>query len=122
MANEITIQFSLSRQDATVASNNHNIPIKNLKLTQTQQSHCDVMQTVGTSEETVAFTDVLVNGMLFLHNLDVTNYIEIGTTTTDYPIKLKAGEFGFFRLNTGKTLYAKANTAAIVLRAVQYPN
>ncbi len=122
MANEITVQFSMSRADAVVTTNTHNIPLKSLTITQSQKTHCDVMATIDTTEETVAFTDVLVNGCLFLHNLDATNYVEIGTTTGDYPIKLKAGEFAFIRLNTGKTLYARANTAAITLRAVQYPN
>lgn len=122
MANEITIQFSMSRTDAVVTTNTHNIPLKSLSITQSQKTHCGVMATIGTTEETVVFTDMLVNGCLFLHNMDVTNYVEIGTTTGDYPIKLKAGEFAFIRLNVGKTLYAKANTTAIVLRAVQYPD
>lgn len=122
MAGVIKVQFAMSRTDSVVASNTHNIPLKSLSLVQSQTSHCDVMPTIGTTEETVVFTDILVNGVVYLENMDATNNISYGTTTGDYPFFLKPGDIAYVRLTAGKTLYAKAAVAACVLRACQYPN
>lgn len=68
--------------------------------------------TIGTSEESITFTDIGTNGWVQLYNLDSTNYVEVGFSTGVYGIKLKAADPAEFRLNTGATLYLKANTAA----------
>jgi hypothetical protein len=71
------------------------------------------VQTVGTSEEALtAHSDIGTIGYVFLHNMDSTNYVEFGRTTGVYTIKLQAGEPALFRLTSGTTLYAKANTSA----------
>jgi hypothetical protein len=50
---------------------------------------------------------------MFVRNMDVTNFVKIraGSGLTDL-IKLKPGEFALFRLMTGITPYAIADTAA----------
>ena len=68
--------------------------------------------TIGTSEESITFTDIGTNGWVHLYNADATNYVEVGFSTGVYGIKLKAGDRAQFRLNTGITIYLKANTAA----------
>ena len=55
-----------------------------------------------------------------MQNLDATNYIEIGFSTTVYGLRLEAGEAIAFRLNPGATIYAKANTAACKLLCKVY--
>ena len=70
------------------------------------------VQEVGTSEEELAQgADLGTPGYLFIKNLDATNYVEIGSTTGVYDIKVKAGEVALYRHNSS-TIYAKANTAA----------
>lgn len=56
-------------------------------------------------------------GFSFFRNLDATNFVEIGVQVggTFYPvIKLKAGEYGVCRFSV-LTLYARADTAAVLL-------
>jgi hypothetical protein len=43
--------------------------------------------------------------------MDTTNYVEVGAVTTQYGIKLLAGEFALFRVN-GTDVFCKADTAA----------
>jgi hypothetical protein len=70
------------------------------------------VQGIGTSEEELAQgADLGTPGYVFIKNLDATNYVEVGSTTGVYDIKLKAGEIAVYRHNSA-TLYAKANTAA----------
>lgn len=71
---------------------------------------------VGTSEENLSVGDVGTEGLLFLKNLDSTNYVEFGMSDsgTMKPIgKLLAGEIAFFRMKPGQTLRWQANTAAV---------
>lgn len=66
---------------------------------------------IGTTEETVSFGDIASKGVLLLHNLDSTNYVEYGTVTSGTGQKIKPGEVHFTRLKPAETLYMKADTA-----------
>jgi len=68
--------------------------------------------TIGTSEESIAFAELASQGFCIIHNLDPTNYIRWGFSTGVYGGRLKPGEYCFFRLNPGSTLFLVANTAA----------
>jgi len=121
MANEITIQLSMSRQHATVAADNHTFPSLRSQYTQTGTGQDDRKHTIGTTEESITFTDIGTNGYVLTHNLDSTNYVEWGFSTGVYGGKMKAGETaGPFRMNPGATLYLKANTAACKVRVIHY--
>lgn len=54
-------------------------------------------------------------GYYLIINLDATNYVEIGLTNS-YAIKLLAGEVCLFRADGA--IYAKANTAAVLVEFV----
>lgn len=70
------------------------------------------VQEIGTSEEQLAQgADLGTPGYMFIKNMDATNYVEVGSTTGVYDIKLKAGEVCLYRHNSA-TVYAKANTLA----------
>lgn len=69
-------------------------------------------QTIGTSEESEALSELATEGMCILVNLDDTNYVEWGFSTGVYGGRLKPGEHAVLRLNTSTTLYLRANTAA----------
>ena len=72
------------------------------------------VQSVGTTEELLeGHADMTAVGVVLLINLDATNYVEFGSTTGVYDLKLKAGEFALYRHNSN-FIYAKANTAAVL--------
>ena len=80
----------------------------------------DKIVSVGTSEETIAFTDIGTPGYLYLTNLDIANYVEVGFTTsaTASAMKVAAGGFIIVPLSASATVYAKANTAACRVRVI----
>lgn len=71
-------------------------------------------QTIGTSDETLVFTDVVpAGGFLLVYNSDPTNYVEVDSASTydKFPQKLTAGKFVLLLPQTS-TIHAKANTGA----------
>lgn len=68
--------------------------------------------TIGTSEESQAFSELSTLGWVHLKNLDSTNYVQWGFATGAYGGRLEAGETATFRLEPSTTLYMVANTAA----------
>jgi hypothetical protein len=123
MANEITIIYGMSRQHATNALDNHQVsqaPVRK-QFTQTGVGQFDVKPSIGTSEESITFTDIATNGWAMFTNMDTTNYVEWGFSTGVYGGKMKAQESaGPFRVNPGATIYLKANTGACRVRVVMY--
>jgi len=123
MANEITITYGMSRQHATNALDNHQVsqaPVRKT-FTQTGVGQFDVKPSIGTSEESITFTDIATNGWAMFTNMDATNYVEWGFSTGVYGGKMKAQESaGPFRVNPGATIYLKANTGACRVRVVMY--
>ena len=73
---------------------------------------------IGTSETQITIITGIGNAnWVFLKNLDVANYVEVGFATTVYNMKLTANasasysQFAFFPITPGATtLYLKANT------------
>ena len=85
---------------------------ESISVTVTGDAFTSGVQAVGTTEEELAQgADLGTPGYVFIKNLDTTNYVEIGSTTGVYDLKLKAGEIALYRHNSA-TIYAKANTAA----------
>jgi hypothetical protein len=80
----------------------------------------DKIVLIGTSQETISFTDIAIPGYMYLTNLDIANYIEVGFTTaaTADAMKVPAGGFLIVPLSTSATVYAKANTAACRVRVI----
>ena len=79
--------------------------------------------TVGTSEESITFGELSTAGYLFMQNLDSTNYVQWGFSTTVYGGRIKAGETaGPFRMEPGLTLFLKANTAACKMVVYGFEN
>ena len=71
---------------------------------------------IGTTEESEAFSELSTLGWFIMRNLDPTNYVQWGFATADYGGRMEAGETaGPFRLEPGTTLYLKANTAACLV-------
>ena len=79
--------------------------------------------TIGTSEENISFGDVSP-GLVFILNLDSTNFVEFGkddASTMKEIGKISAGKFAVFELATGETLRMKADTASVDCLIKGYP-
>lgn len=87
---------------------------KTVSITQTNQGHASGCQTIGTTEEAIVVTDITTSGVAYFLNIDAANFVQLGVvvSATFYPlVRLLAGEVASFRLDTGATIYAKADTA-----------
>ena len=119
MANEITTSISLQLINSFLRLDFK--PAK-IQTTQTTAGLFDSVRSIATTETTVSLTGITTPKVAVIWNLDATNYVEFGTTTTDYPIKLfptGTGIPNIITLNATKTtLYLKANTAACKVRII----
>lgn len=106
MANELTTTVALEYEKGGVRQRVYT----SNTLTVTGTEVANFIQSIGTSEEAVAVSDIATQGYVYAENLDGTNYVEIGLTGK-LAVKLKAGESALFR--TGGALYAQANTGAV---------
>ena len=113
MANEISVSASLSvsKNGASTRSSS------SVGVDMAGESFYHAIQNIGTSNETLEIYelgnfDSTETGYIYLKNLDSTNYVEIGLTSS-YTIKLLAGEIAVFR--AAGALFARANTAAVEL-------
>ncbi len=112
MPNEIFIQARLSYNPATEDS--VSIPWLEKFIDVTGSEYMSGVQSIGTSEEAIEkITDIGTVGICVFINLDASNYVEIGLTSS-YTVKLKPKEFCLFRASAD--LYAKADTDAVRLK------
>ncbi len=80
-----------------------------------------IVQNIGTSEEEITLLSDITAGngpyYAYFENLDDTNYVEVGTATTVYWMKMAAGDKALIPLNSTVTsIFLKANTAACDVR------
>lgn len=112
MANEITVTSTLKYAKGTASTQ----LTGSYKASQTGDKYQAGIQSVGTSpEETVQKGDIGTIGYAMFKNLDSTNYIQLGTSSGSYSIKLKAGESTGVVPMSATNVYALANTAAVLL-------
>jgi len=83
-------------------------------------------QAIGhAAHEAVTMGDVSTLGWAWFRNLHATNFVQIGVDvgSTFYPVaRLNAGEACVLRLAQGITLYAQADTGAVVLEKIVFDN
>ena len=121
MATEITANLRVQLSNGGLKSDFN--PGK-LQLNQTAQGLFESVRSIATTETSVALTGITTPHVAVLWNLDATNFCEVGTTTTDYPIRLRPlGLPAIIPLNAGKTtLYLKADTAATKVQILVMEN
>jgi hypothetical protein len=123
MANEITLTVAMERRHATNTGDTHVFPSFRKQYDQSATGQDDRKHTIGTTEESISFTDISTNGFMLMQNLDTTNYVQWGFSTGVYGGRIKAGETaGPFRAEPGATLYLKANAASCRVRIIHYEN
>lgn len=110
MANELTVSASLNY---TKLGTPTSVSVTK-QMDINAGARINTSQKIGTSEESVAMVDVVSVRYIFVQNLDITNYVEVGAVTGSYPIKLFPGDFALFPPNSN-TLFLKANTAVCMV-------
>lgn len=119
MANEITFRFTL---DVTNGSLNDRFQVQRQQIDQSEARKSDRVLAIGTSEETISFTDITTEGVLVIQNMDATNYITVGPDATgqvDF-LKVKPEEAWPMRIAPGTTIKATADTASCDVRFILY--
>jgi len=114
MAGEITQQISLqvTKNGATATMQT------SVRVDMTGDGLNNSTQSIATSATLIDLTGVTgAPGNFAIRNLDATNYIEIGGDSglTVFKIKLSPGQSCMFQPSSG-TIYAKANTAAVLIQ------
>lgn len=71
-------------------------------------------QSIGTAEEQFSVVDVSSVRYFLIQNLDATNFVQVGTATGAYSIKLLPGDVALFPPNAS-ALFLKADTAACLV-------
>lgn len=111
MSDEITISCSLKLANGDLKESRS---ASNIYVDQTTQKSIGGVQSIGTTEEAVTVGDLTAAGFIYIRNLDATNYVEIGVKPglTFYPVaQLEVGDPpAIFKVASGVTLYARANT------------
>lgn len=113
MANEITAKVYLSVSKTGVPEVTKQP--SQFQMTMTGTDLVLATQAVGTAAENINKGEITAVGMCLFHNLDATNYVEIGhdvSAAFEADIKIKAGEWALVRLGQN-TPQARANTAAV---------
>jgi hypothetical protein len=116
MADEITMQVYLTFDKNGIAA--FDIDSGNVSVDVTGNNAVYNIQDVGTSAENLVVGDVGTAGFIIAHNLDATNFVEIGYDDTGFVscTKLKAGEWQLFRMSdSASTPQAKFDTGAGML-------
>lgn len=121
MANELTIQVSqitFAKQGRSMSR-----PVITMAINVAGLDYNAATQTIGTVEETLVKGEVATVGVVLVKNLEPIggNFVELGCTSGEYTVKVKPGETWPFRA-AGNTIYAKADTAAVAVEFVIFPD
>ena len=121
MADEITLVLNATISKAPLKDNIRPGQIK-YTLNGTKGGNPGTV-TVGTTEEDIDFGDI-TPGLVFIQNLDSTNFVEFGKNdggTMKEIGKISAGKVALFELAPGETLRMKADTANVDCQIKAYP-
>lgn len=122
MAGEITVNLSGQVAIGTSPYNiSEQLPSGQISFDSSTALADKVVKSVSTSDTNM--TALLVNtatieGLLYMKNLDATNYVKIGPTSAGAivpMVRLRPGKVALIPLEPGLTLRAQANTAACLV-------
>lgn len=108
MANEITITVSLQCVNGNF---NPGTITYTKQITQNAIGAHSPVQICSTSIEAIATGDLSTYGIMYLRNLDATNFVTYGSTA-NLEFKLKPGEAALHRVTPAASLGIKADTGA----------
>lgn len=110
MANEITMSLGITHtKDPRIPFN------KTIKIDQTGTGVFSQPVTVGTTAETVTFTDITTPGLVIVWNLDTTHFVtvsvDVAGTPADFGTLVAGGLPAVIPWKAGAVLSLKADTA-----------
>jgi len=110
MADEITVVTGLAVSNG---GREAEMPVNRATYDQTGTDFVCKTQSIGITEEAITKGDIGADngGLMYVKNLDDTNFVTIHATGETGGVKLLAGDHQVFRLNS--TPYATADTAAV---------
>jgi hypothetical protein len=94
-----------------------------LSIDQTTQGGQLAVVSVGTAEEDLAYGDVVTPALVYLKNLDTTNFVTYGPKSAGNMIlfgKILPGEVAILRLGAAVVFRWKADTGAVKVLAKVY--
>lgn len=113
MADEITITNSASLSNGTYKDQ---LTFGGtFRIDQSSAGSAGGIRAIGTSAENLTMTDISTPGILYVKNLDATNFVEIGVDNTGFVAmaKLEPGDPpAQFRVADSTTIQLKADTAS----------
>lgn len=110
MANEIRIFSGMEVINDPVNLKNNQ---RTQRFTQTSKVAAELYQTIGTSEEALAFGDITPT-WIQITNLDATNFVDIRFSTGVAGLTIPVGvTVGPFKLKSGASLLGIADTASV---------
>lgn len=120
MANEAKVTFQMT---STHGNYKPGVAPGTITISLTTQGGTEGVQAIGTSEENLDYGDVAAAsaGLLYMRNLDSTNYIDWGMSdsgTMKAVGQMKAGEIAFLRVKPSAQVRLQANTAACNLHFI----
>jgi hypothetical protein len=117
MANELSVQTGLSySKGGDVYSVSESVSV-----TVTGNPRISGRQNIGTTEEQLVLGDVTTVGIVWIKNLDSTNFITVGTVTNQRGFRINAGESFAFRA-ANNAVFCAANTAAVDVAYAVFSN
>ena len=117
MANEISVNLNVRVVNGNMTET---IQPGQIQIDQAAVGRAGHAQSIGfAAPEVVDLGDISTNGVMYLRNLDETNYVTYGpqsdAATIEVMGKLKPGEVALFRLAPTIVLWAQADTADCLL-------
>ena len=116
MANEISynIFFQVVKGGASISR-----ATGSTNVTMTGDHIAAGTQAVGTAAEALEKGDITTPGMLLIHNMDDTNFVQVGYDDTGFKpvVDVRAGEYAMFRLTQAVT-QVKADTGDCIIEYI----
>jgi hypothetical protein len=112
MANEISLTGTLAISPSGKRSRSISL---NTLITMSGSNYIERSQSIGTTAEALDLGEIGTPGLIYIKNLDATNYVTIQDGANGTPVtKVLPGDESVFMLATTAP-YAKANSAACVI-------
>lgn len=112
MANELTITTTMNYSNAGVIES---MTKQNLQVTVTTNRSTRIVMQAEVAGTNLDLGGVSNLGYILIRNMDSTNFVTITNASDTAQLKLKAGEWSLFRLNTGITPKVIADTGACLI-------
>ena len=113
----IRVNYTLTYANTTLS---RTISPGQVAIDQTTIGFYGKVQAVGTGSTTLKVLDdtIVADGVLYLKNLDATNFVTYGSSLLEF--KLKAGEIAHQRVTNNAVIQIKADTATVKVDGVLF--